>query len=298
MVELGSPDFISTCSYVQAEWTLETMPAELKIRIMLFLPDVASLRSLILASPSHHATYLAGARQEVLKHLVIKQLDDRLLVDALAAVRSSDFYIHGKRDTEDVGVFIDDYSLARENPPSSSVLANGLFENGKVSSLEEAILLCLLNIKVSRLIDDYLRSTPRLQCVSVPLSEWERIRLYRAICRYQIYCNLFGSHQKMASDTLRRPRAGRPWNWDPSSYFVSHFLPWELQEVGCICEYLATRWAFILRECSVTSPEDPKKADYPLADYGWRNKFAKIRSLPSSPEGIVFFIRNIYPLSV
>jgi len=170
MVQPGFPKLTSICSCVQVEWTLETMPAELKIRIMLLLPDVASLRSLIFASPSYHATYLAGARQKVLKHLVMKQLDNRLHVDALATVRSRDFYLHGRRDPNDVVAFVEDCSLARQNPRPSPILAKGLFEHGKASSLEEAIALCLLNIKVSRIINDYLRSTPRLRCISAPLS--------------------------------------------------------------------------------------------------------------------------------
>jgi hypothetical protein len=178
---------------VQAEGALEKMPTELRIRIMLFLPNVASLRSLILASPSYHATYVAGARQEILSNLVMKQLDDRLFVDALATVRSGDFYTHGGRDANDVVAFLDEYSRARQKLRSSPIPADGLLENGKSCSFEDVMALLLLNIKVSRLIDDYFRTTPRLQSNPAPLSDWERIRLYRAICRFQIYCNLFGS---------------------------------------------------------------------------------------------------------
>jgi hypothetical protein len=220
MVKPGFLKLTSTCSCIQAEPTLETMPAELKIRIMLCLPDVASLRSLIFASPTYHATYLAGARQEVLSHLVMKQLDDRLHVDALATVRSTDFYIHGIRDPNDVIAFVEDYSLARRNPRSSPILANGIFEHGKASSLEEAILLCLLNIKVSLIIDDYLHSTPRLQCISTPLSGWERVRLYRAICRYQVFCNLYGSERKKDATPLREAHQGHSRDVDAVDYFL------------------------------------------------------------------------------
>jgi hypothetical protein len=271
---------------------LENVPAELKIRIMLFLPDVASLRSLISASPSYHATYAAGARQRILNHLVIQQLDHRLYVDAVSAVRSKDFYLHGKRDPSEVVAFLDEYSRARKSPHSSSIIADWLLENEKCRNFEEVIALCLLHTKVSRIIDDYIYSTSPWQKNSAPLSELERIRLYRAICRYQIYCNLFGTGQKM-NET---PPPVDDWGFDTSACerFLPSFLPWEVQEIACICEYLSTRWASLLRESSIIVPEEPKRVEDVPIDNGWDGIFAHIRSLPLSCKGIVLIAHEIF----
>jgi len=99
----------------------------------------------------------------------------------------------------------------------------------------------------------------------------------------------------MNATPLREARQRHTYDWDASDYYLPSFLPWEVQEVACICEYLTTRWAYILRECSLIVPEDQKKIDDPFADNGWHKIFAHIRSLPVSSEGNSFFTRALYP---
>lgn len=257
---------------------------ELRIHIMLFFPDVASLRSLVHASPSYHATYVAGARPKIFSHLVIKQLDDRLHVDALSTVRSRDFYKYGERDPNEVMAFLDGYSRVRRSSRFRPIQADGLFGSEKSCSFEEVIELHLVHVRVSRIIDDYCRSNPRWQSNSRCLSEWERIRLYRAICRYQTYCNLFGPEQKMEKAPL--PLDDRGIDFEAVDSFLPNFLPWEVQEMACIYKYLITRWAYLLREICLSEPEEPKTVDESASELDWDNLFAHIRSLPISCQGI------------
>lgn len=104
--------------------------------------------------------------------------------------------MHGERDPNEVVAFLDEYSRARRSPRPSPILAARLLKTEKCRGFEEVIALCHVHIKVSWVIDDCFRSTPRWQSNFAPLSESERLRLYRAICRYQIYCNIFGTERK------------------------------------------------------------------------------------------------------
>ena len=59
---------------------LENLPAELRIQTLLELQDLASLHSLVLASPSYHASYSAIGRWKVLSRLALQKLDYCLFV--------------------------------------------------------------------------------------------------------------------------------------------------------------------------------------------------------------------------
>ena len=67
--------------------------------------------------------------------------------------------------------------------------------------------------------------------------------------------------------------------------FLPGFLPWEVQEIACIDEYLTTRWATLLREASVIASEEPQKGEDPADDCSWDELFAHIRSRPASWKG-------------
>ncbi|KAJ5188154.1 hypothetical protein N7491_004479 [Penicillium cf. griseofulvum] len=53
----------------KAKPTLEALPTELLILILLEIPDLASLKSIVLSSPIFHQAYLA-VRQEALCRIV------------------------------------------------------------------------------------------------------------------------------------------------------------------------------------------------------------------------------------
>jgi hypothetical protein len=190
-----------------------------------------------------------------------------------------------EKETLKVVAFLDEYSRARRSPRPSPILADRLLETEKCRSFKEVIALCNVHVKVSPVIDDYFRSTQRWQSNFTPLSESERLRLYRAICRYQIYCNLFGTERKW--NTLPLPVDDQGDDSLACERFLLSFLPWEVQENACIFEYLTTRWASLLRESSVIIPEEPKKVDGVPTYNEWDDRFAYIRSLPISCKGLV-----------
>jgi hypothetical protein len=227
---------------------LESLPSELRIEILLAITDLASLRSLIHASPSYHASYLGATRKKVLGQIALQQLDYRLRVDALAAVRSGWFrdgrikelqghHLEGEKLTS----FLNDYGRAR----GDIYCANSewlLFR-----TTDEAITLIHLNNAVKRLAEEYCDSIadkmPQTE-QHLDLSQMEKLRLYRAIYRFQTYCNFF-SRRIHGEDRVRRVQ-------HPIQRFFPSFPPWEVVEIACVWHYVLRRWGAIIREVTDT----------------------------------------------
>jgi hypothetical protein len=241
---------------------------------------LTSLRSLILASPFYHATYAAEARHEILTRVALRQLDYRLRVDSLAAVRSTEFYCSQKRVPSEVIAFIDEYSRAKGAPRLSLILPDWLLFSKKFGSISEATALVLLRMSVKHIASEYCRSIPQWQTDSVPLSELEQVRLSRAIYRFQIYCNLFGVKEDMETTDLTGMT--RTEKYDAFHNFLPRFPPWEVQEIACIWRYFNGHWGCLLREVSegakMVFGEHRDEREYTLA---------YIHSLPVSTDSAV-----------
>jgi hypothetical protein len=236
---------------IKTQSMLEDLPPELRIRIILSLTDFSSLRSLVLASPSYHATYVQETRQQVLCQLALTQMDHRLHPDAFAALRSTEIFERPETGPNEVIAFIAEYGRTRYRGPVNP--APKLLMPFDVT---EAINLLHLHESVKLIASDYcahvsLSGVPGKAPVD-HISEMEKLRLHRAIYRFQIYCNLFGGEQKLLD---RRPGKGFERGLVKQAFtaigrFLPSFPPWEVQEIACVWHYLNQRWASILREIS------------------------------------------------
>jgi hypothetical protein len=171
---------------------MENLPHELRIQILFALADFPSLRSLVRASPSYHASYLEAGRGKVSGHLALYQLDPRLQADALAAVRTHRFYevrYDTTREGQRANAFLDEYNRARED--SIHTKSEWL----SCCSLTEATDLLCLDKAVKYLAVEYRLSVASIMAQEqqpMVLSPIEEFRLHRALYRFQIYCNFFG----------------------------------------------------------------------------------------------------------
>jgi hypothetical protein len=223
---------------------LEDVAPEIRIQIMQSIADFPSLRNLILASPSYRATYAAGAREKILRGTALDQLDSRLHADALAAVRSTGFYDKYSNSLSSIVAFLTDYERARGGGADSQS------EWLKCRDLNEAVSLLHLHEAITQAVNDYGPFiASRMKPVKKPpaLSEMEKLRLYRAMYRYEIYCNIFGGmekHSKFEGDE------SHVWPKESHERFLPSFPPWEVQEIACIWAYLPRRWGVIFREVS------------------------------------------------
>lgn len=185
------------------------------------------------------------AREEVLCHVALQQIDHRLHPDALAAFRSATFYDSHPHEPQELLAFLRSYGQSRYQMAD--------FNPGWLAcrGLTEAVGLIHLHKSVTYIAAEYCVSVGSKMPQSEPvlnLSPLEQLRLYRAIYRFQIYCNFFGRNLPLAN-----PDGGNTsteFGEDPAMGFLSSFPPWELQEIACIWRYLKLRWASILRQVS------------------------------------------------
>lgn len=227
-------------THFQSNSALENMPPELRIHILESL-DFVSLRSLVRASPSYHATYLNVGRDRVLSHIALQQLDHRVRADALAAVRSATFYatrcqlVEVKRTI----TFFDEYTRARTDSADSSS------EWLSFRSMTEVLDLIHLHETVKHFVVQYCLSVASIMPQGQQpfnLSQIEELRLYRAIYRFCVYCNFFGNNPPMFQEILL-PYAARDQH--PRMRFLPSFPTWEVVEMACIWQYLYRLWASI-----------------------------------------------------
>lgn len=79
----------------KANPTLEGLPTELLFLILLEIPDLASLKSIVLSSPVFHQAYLAVRREALCR--IIKNQWGMLLGDAVAATRSRGLFFDSRK---------------------------------------------------------------------------------------------------------------------------------------------------------------------------------------------------------
>ncbi len=231
---------------------MESLPAELRIQILLELKDLFSLRSLVYASPSYHASYIKVGREKVLSRLALQQHPDHVLdADALATARSAKFYDKITRglgrpglEADRANAFLDEYGRARgDNVQLKSKWLSHL-------GITETIDLIHLHRSVKRVTSEYCvyigcKMKPKQR--PLRLSQMEEIRLHRAIYRFQIYCNLFGHNPFLPPTNVGD---NETMNKHPIRQFLPSFPPWEVLEIACVWHFLVRRWARVIREGS------------------------------------------------
>jgi hypothetical protein len=225
------------------------LATELRILILFQMTDLQSLHSLIRASPSYYASFLKVGRKKVLTHLALRNMDERLHVDALAAVRSARYYespfgpaYYSDTATYRTTDFIEEYGRARGN------IANSNSEWSLCRNLIEGIELCNLHEAVKRVANDYcFFIAPSIQNnQSLDLSKMEQLRLYRSIYRFQVYCNFFNNNAIVGPDVGTDRQQSR----HPIRHFLPSFSPWEVLEMACVWYYLSKRWLSVAQDIS------------------------------------------------
>ena len=279
----GFPFPLNTLFYLltelQVDCAFENLPTELRVQILFEFTAFLSLRSLIHASPIYHASYLEAGREKLLCHVALNQWDQDIRPDVLAASRSERYFEHHTNEASGTLVFLDEYGCARakathleQGTHSQKVTYSNTDAHWQLCrNMTEAIHLLSLHRKIKLIADDYqLYATSRLRQgrEMSSLTKTEQVRIYRAICRYQTYCNFFGGDQPM-----RRPPYGVAWDRAKRlqqlavrDRFLPSFPPWEIEEIACIWQYLNSRWTAALREISHLVPFYEEDGGYPQWD--------------------------------
>lgn len=227
--------------------SLESLSAELRLRVLSTMPDLESLGSLIHASPVYLAQYRLD-RESILSCLLDADMGREVLIDAIAAFRSQPSKAGpSTRPNSNVTDFIDLYGWWRYTRSPIAMLKS-------VSLAELRWIMCnhmsTVRPLASQVIDmafTFLTSAAAYvepwrareeSRASEPASVWpdgvsstERTRILRALYRLQIFCNLFGG-QQYQSFTCE----------EIQHMFFCQYNAWEVEEMNCVSEWIGQEW--------------------------------------------------------
>lgn len=264
----------------------ESIPTELRIQVLHGL-DRPSLHNAVCASPTYHQTYRL-ARRALLHDLVSSQYGPVDLAEAIAAVRSEGLYADVSSNKQKIIALLDRRRRHQElNSSHKDTLA------GAPASIEESIQLLDLYRKLDTIVEAYCQRAPcppwmdrdtwKQQCLPLQLSQIERARIVRALCRLQTYFNIVGARewtpeceQETFSPSMTPPSFRRSTTWYRN--FTSNEIwnlvfasipPWEVEEFGSL-------WIFIRDQYQ--GMFDQIAREFPRSDPRW--KALRPNSLP------------------
>ena len=240
------------------------------------MPVIEDLKSLVLASPNYHQSYLT-VRHGILEWHAKQQYGDGEsldLAEALTAVRSKGVHFTDKREA--AIALLDSWRRRHEIRelchPSPSRL-------DKVENVEEAIELLRFHKQLSFFLNDYSINAPKP--LDAPDNQWwnkslplsfsalEKRRILRALCRLQIMKNIFGDTVYCLKrncceicgsrptwqfgETTKKVRASERLDFDRDAIkeyafrlFYGTMPPWEYQEMACVFTYLRAKVQTVL----------------------------------------------------
>jgi hypothetical protein len=192
-------------------------------------------------------------REELLYEILKGNYGEFLdLSEAIIAIRSKELWLahHEKQAI----ALLDRWRRREEIRQSYPALAAELYQPGDV---EEIVKLLRFHKILQFFFEDYTINMPRpswieparwQQELPLTMSDVERCRFMRALCRLQIYSNIFGPPRDR-----KRPRVpASNFSSDEKSFrlFLGAMPPWEYHEMGCVWSYLQTKYDPVFQKIS------------------------------------------------
>ncbi|ROV98074.1 hypothetical protein VMCG_07011 [Cytospora schulzeri] len=229
---------------------LENIPPELRFQI-LSSADLPTLKSLVRASPTYHTQYKTD-RDFILQSCLEAELDG-FHVDAYATLKSRVRNLGQRRSDENITEFLGTYRRWVSGPdPDVNIRLTSPGEVRWLSAFHLSVVLPLAGQFCEWTLANLRRAavssaqgiSEESQAVTTGglfmLNKSERIRVLRALYRYETYYHLFGRNK------------GRRIGWFRHSEITEVFFnimePWEAEELGCIDSFIRKRYTDIFNQ--------------------------------------------------
>lgn len=244
--------------------TLETLPPELRSKILSNVRDLRTLKSLVRASPTYHEQYRLD-RDRFLQTCLEYELDG-LYVDGVATLKSRVRELGRRRTDETITAFLGSYRCWISNhdsaanvPSLNSSDIHWLCAFHLSVAVPLANLFCqwaLANLEraAASSAEKAAQDEPQISMGFSVLSKSERIRVFRALYRCETYAHLFGRN--------KGERIGAFRHAEITEIFFNIFQPWEAEEVGCIDFFIRSKYTDIFNEVKADlHPDSPRFDD-------------------------------------
>jgi hypothetical protein len=253
---------------------LEKLPSELKSQILLDMSDLQTLNALIHASPSYHQVY-TSQRINILSKVMERELEPPVLADAIATLAASRLADGEDRITK-VRDFLDQYRTTIYAKGGSGLSSITPEDISCVARLHTAITTIALRFYEFTVVAR--PHLPDVESTRPSPSRTELQRIYRALYRFEMFCKLFSSN-RIPRDSTRYFQTGYPYTGatssaplnlteadgrDISDWFLAIFQPWEVEEIGCVYDFLSRQYDTLFKQVA----EHPSKyqANYRFMD--------------------------------
>lgn len=237
--------------------TLEGLPSELRIEILMFMPDLPTLRACVYSSPVMHEQYKSN-RDRILRACLYRELDG-LVIDSYALVMSRVSVLGSPRTDEKIIEFLESYKSWFSEPDTRPDMYSltprfvrwlAAFQLRVVRPLTRSyITWAFANLKnaVSPSMSRYMgyaadkEETAVDREPDIEINRSEVIRIQRALYRHEIFHRLFGRN------------AGKRYTGGFRDYFVNHvffdmFDPWETEAIGCIDIFVREKYVDMFKQ--------------------------------------------------
>ncbi|CAG7929009.1 unnamed protein product [Penicillium olsonii] len=240
--------------------SLEALPPEIRRHILTIL-EFNGLRALVHASPIYHKQYLMDRRW------LLGQCVDKLLgsvnIEASLVCQSRTTGFARTRTRESIASILDSYKH-RQGLPSFSLVDERLHPYDIIwilrfhTSIVVPLAKQFSKLALKRLAREIrgIQAKSSLLGFSYSLSQSEEMRIIRALYRTQLWFNLFGIGPHKDIDKPSLPGYSCI---DLLTIYVSHFEPWEIEEMHGVYAFCETtyRRAFSQIQSDV-DPRNPK----------------------------------------
>lgn len=225
---------------------IENLPVEIQRQIMLCLPTLGSLGAIIRASPIFYSLFQSEPKNFI-GNCLINILGDTFLDACTARAAMQDDFQKERRDAMKLGheasviwPFLESYRKKVQQLPCNSWIHS--------ISLPEALEMAMFHSStVEPLVEKYVSwALANLGTSAKPtsLSRTERMRIQRAMYRFQIVCDVFGNKLEDGNVSEQRPRQLGCLR------FLSSYEPWEIEEILCINTFFQEQYQKRLLEVS------------------------------------------------
>ncbi|KAI1739731.1 hypothetical protein F4680DRAFT_459036 [Xylaria scruposa] len=220
---------------------LERLPAELRIQILMSMPNLKTLNSFIRASPIMHAQY-AYDRHNILSACLGRELDG-FYVDAYAHMKSRVSELGSPRFDKCINDFLNSYQTWLAGPVAcpdvkslspSRVRWMAAYHTSVAQPLVRRYGSWALENFQEAVLPLANRGTTVYGGRHIELSRSEEIRVFRALYRHEIYYHLFGYNLGC--------RCGAFQDSEINRIFFGNFEPWENEAVACVDTFVRQQY--------------------------------------------------------
>ncbi|KAH6674427.1 hypothetical protein B0J14DRAFT_40638 [Halenospora varia] len=229
--------------------SFESFPTEIKISIMQSLHDMPTLKALNRASPTSYRIY-RNYQNQILCSVFQNASTPELLYEAKSLYLASLIPTKNEERVENVETFLNQYKEGRGKPlhleaVDSAALVYIERTESLINTLADQYFESAQNT-----ISQLRRQLPYTSSIvyepdSVSSNERRRIKL--AFYHYELLCALFAPHTAHICAYPLQPKGFKAL--EISALYLSTFWDFELEELGCIRDWLNARWNDVIAEC-------------------------------------------------